>query len=167
MKLSHILHKISFPGLKKILICGAVFPILAGFVLLLSGTWARNFRTLRHMGCYLPLPIFIILYLSCFFFLSLAFFLSSMSDTCRSSENVYNAKILTLCAAFLLKIWFCLEFFAFSPLCSLICVLASFVFSFCAVCFSAKISFPTFLFSALSVIFPATAFCMNLKVLFI
>ncbi len=145
---------------------GAVFPVFALWIILAS-PWTENWRILRLMDCYLPAPLLVLLFLLSEFFLSLTFFFDLCANGRFCGVTSYNAKVLALTGAFLLIIWFCMEFCVISPLVSLLCILASLLSSLVLTWMLVRRG-STLLFACLSAsLIIAAFFIMNLKVLFI
>lgn len=167
MKLTKTINKALPVHPKKLFLAGLVFPLVVILIMIFADSWLENYRLLRVVNCYLPMPFFFLLQLICFFFLSLAFFFPSCSFRCEKGENVYNMRIMLLCSAFLLVIWFCLEFCAMSPFAALFCALASFAFGFCGMLCAGRVGYLPFLFSLFALIWQGAVFVMNLKVLFV
>ena len=118
------------------------------------------------LDCYLPMPLLAFLLLVTEFFLSLTFFFD-LRDRVFCSVTAYNAKVLALAAAFLLIIWFCMEFCVISPLVSLLCVLASLCATLLLTWLLARRGSRLSFCCLAALLITAVFFVMNLNVLFI
>ena len=151
---------------KRAFIFGAVFPICT-LLVMLSSPWVENYRILRMMGCYFPLPLFLVTFLVCQLFLSLTFFLCTGLTDRFCHVSAYNARVFVLSAAFMLEIWFCMEFCVISPFIAAICIFTALCFVLLGAYVLARRGMPSSLICFAAAI-PITAFfVMNLKVLFI
>lgn len=148
------------------LLYGAVFPVFTLWIML-SSPWTESLRTLRMLDCYLPMPLLAFLLLVTEFFLSLTFFFDLRADGDFCGVTAYNAKVLALAAAFLLIIWFCMEFCVISPLVSLLCVLASLCATLLLTWLLARRGSRLSFCCLAALIITAVLFVMNLNVLFI
>ncbi len=153
-------------SVRRLCLLGCVFPA-AACALLFAGGWSENFRLLRMNDCYMPMPFFITVYLSGFFFASLAFFSCNVITAYRCREDAQNAKISCLTAAFLTVIWFFLEFGALSPLSSFIVISASLVFSLAAAYFASRVGAFSLLCSVFAAVIYFNFWFMNVYALFI
>ena len=153
-------------AVKRILLSGAVLPTLA-LVVMMSSPWTENYRVLRLMGCYLPMPLLCVLYLTAMFFLSASFFFEDKYSGCSNTVFLYNARLLTLCGAFFLVIWFCMGICVLSPLVSLLSALASLASTFFACCCFARWGRLPFIMTLAAALEIISVMIMNLRVLFI
>lgn len=151
---------------KRILIAGAVFPLCATLVML-SAPWVENYRILRMMGCYLPLPIFMLVLVLTQLFLSLSFFLCTGLTDCFCSISAYNARVFVLSAAFMLEIWFCMEFCVISPFIAALCVLAALCFALLGAYVLARRGKLLCLLCLAAAVLITALLVMNIKVLFV
>lgn len=152
--------------MKRILLSGAVFPAPA-LVVITSSPWTENYRSLRLMSCYLPMPLLLAVYLTALFFLSVAFFFDGECSSYRNAVSLYNARLLTLSSAFFLVIWFCMGICVISPLVSLLCAASALASAFFACCSYARWGRPPFLLTLLASLLISSLMIMNVRVLFI
>ena len=152
--------------IKRILFSGAAFPAPA-LAVIISSPWSENYRSLRLMHCYLPMPLLLAVYLTALFFLSVSFFFDSECSSYRNAVSLYNARLLTLSGAFFLVIWFCMGICVISPLVSLLCAAAALASAFFACCSYARWGRLSFLLTLLASILISSIVIMNVRVLFI
>lgn len=150
--------------IKRLLLSGAVLP-LCTLMIMLSSPWTENYRFLRMLGCYAPMPFLVFLVLMAEFLLSVLLFDSeSGRQTCLTSR--YNVHISALSCAFLLDIWFCMEFCVISPIVSFVCLLAAICFACFCTSILARI-WQRLLVSVFVLAIILVLLVMNLKALFI
>lgn len=162
MKLKYRSNRIN----KRLILGGAVFPLFT-LIIMLSSEWLANFRLLRMMGCYVPVPMLTLMLLLAQLFLSLTFFADLAKGRSGCKITAYNVKVLSLSGAFLLVIWFCMEFCVISPFVSALCLISSLCASAVATAIYAGRGKVIFLATLAATLLIAVLFFMNIKVLFI